>query len=251
MDSVKINRYPLTFEDETTQVGTAAELAIALDLLQGQYDRQALVQLSEHLGEIIANPAGFMLVTRSLSPEDQIFLISAIGPALADVIQNARFLRDILATQAEQAVEQALLTTLGPAGLRRLISTGTELAEILEWVYGEQDALTLSLLGEESIRRLCRHAVDLSAVLHNLDFNQQASLLEQLGWPFVQGLVKDGRDLAALLRALPPESSARLLSHFAGPRLVELIGNASEWAYLYQRLEKAEAELILTRLASQ
>jgi hypothetical protein len=241
----KFNRYPITIEGETVQIGSAYELAIALDVLQGQHDRAALSQLAPHLAEITANAVGFMTVMRSLSIADQIFLIQAIGPDMAGVIQSATRLRDILATMAEPGVEEALLAALAPKGLRQLITTGAELAEVLEWVYGERDALTIELLGIASLRRLCRHASDLSAVLHNLDFALQERLLEELGWTFIVNLVNDGRDLACLLRALPSANSARLLEHFTGQRLVDLIGNQSEWTYLTQRLEPAETELLL------
>ena len=252
MDAPKVNRYPITIDGETVLIGTANELAIALDVLQGQFDREALSQLSPHLAEIIAHANGFTTAMRSLSVDDQIFLIQAIGPDdLPGVMQNARHLRDILATLADQNVEEALVNTLGTPGLQRLIMTGVELAEVLEWVYGQCDAIVLDMLGDAALRRLCRYASDLSAVLHSLDFSLQARLLERLGWPFVVGLVVDGRDLAYLMRSLPPQNSAQLLNHFSGPRLKTLIGNADDWDYLYRRLEPSEAELLVKLLAAQ
>jgi hypothetical protein len=248
MPVLNIKRYPITIDGEMTQIGTANELAVALDVLQGQFDREALLQLRPHLAAIIAHASGFMTVMKSLSSEDLLYLIQSIGPDLAEVLQSARRLRDILATLAEQQVEETLLTTLGRAGLQRLIMTGEELAEVLEWVYGDCDALALELLGDDYVRGLCRHASDLSAILRHIDFSLQARLLDQLGWPFVVGLVKDGYDLASLLRALPPATSEGLLHHFSGPQLKELIGNATEWTYLYQRLEPAEADLLLSTL---
>jgi hypothetical protein len=248
MPGVQTIRYPLAIDGQEVQIGSANELAIALDVLQGQFDLESLQQLQAHLPEIIAHASGFITVIRSLSVDNQIFLIQSLGAELVNIVQNASRLRDILAIVGDARVEQALLTTLGSLGLRRLLMTGQELAEVLEWVYGEQDELLLDLLGEADIRRLCRHAEALSAVLHNIDDDLQARLLEQLGWPFVLNLVQDGRDLAYLLRALPAQNSEKLLNHFSGPRLVEIIGSADEWTYLYQRLEPAEADLILTLL---
>ena len=248
MPAVKINRYPLNIDGQVVQIGSANELAIALDVLQGQYDLEVLHQLQDHLAEITAHAAGFITLVRSLSVENQLVFIQAIGPELVTVIQNAGRLRDILAIVADAPVEQAILNTLGSAGLQHLIQTGQELAEVLEWVYGDEDARVLNLLGEKYLLRLCSHADALSAVLHNIDDTLQARLLEQLGWPFILNLVHDGRDLAYLLRALPPQNSANLLEHFSGPRLVELIGSADEWTYLYQRLEPAEADLLLKLL---
>lgn len=176
MREVTLTRYPLIIDRKTVHIGTANELAIALDVLQGQYDREALEQLQPHLAEIIANASGFMAILRALSKDDQLFLIQAIGPHLVDVIQNSRYLRDQLATMADQDVEEAFLTTLGATGLRRLILTGEELAEVLEWVYGECDALLLDLIGDDTICHLIRHASDLSDILHNLDHALQTRL---------------------------------------------------------------------------
>ena len=156
MTAVKINRYPLKIDGQVVQIGSANELAIALDVLQGQYDEAALHQLQEHLAEITAHASGFMTLLRSLSVENQLFLIQAIGPGLVQVIQNARHLRDILAIASEASVEHAILSTLGSSGLMQLIQTGEELAEVLEWVYGEEDTLVLNLLGEKYLCRLCR-----------------------------------------------------------------------------------------------
>lgn len=248
MAAQTIKRYPITIEGETTYIGSASELAVALDVLQGQFDHKSLTQLRPHLAEIIAHAAGLMTVLRSLSQDDQIFLFQSLGADLVTVMQSARHLRDLLATMADPRVEEVLLTTLGSAGLRQLLGTGRELAEVLEWVYGEQDELALDLIGTAALRRLCRNAGDLSAVLHTLDFKLQPRFLDELGWEYVTGLVDDGRDLAYLLRALPPANSAELLRHFSGERLKGLIGHRAEWEYLYQRLEPAEAKLLLAKL---
>ena len=39
--------YPITIDLEIVQIGTAAELAVALDVLQGQYDRIWWLVLSD------------------------------------------------------------------------------------------------------------------------------------------------------------------------------------------------------------
>ena len=244
MSAAKIERYPITIDGETVQIGTANELAAALDVLQGQHDREALTQLRPHLAEIIAHARGLMAVMKALAPDDQVFLIEALGAGLAGVMQDATRLRDQLATLAESRVEEALLRTLGAAGMQQLILTADELAEVLEWVYGECDWLALELLGFDTVRALCRQAHDLSAILHNLDGERQDRLMEKLGWPFMVSLVRDGRDLAYLLRALPPASSELLLGHFTGPELAALTSNPRDREYLYQRLEPEEARLL-------
>ena len=236
--------YPITIDQETVQIGSAAELSVALDVLQGQYDREVLTQLQPHLARIILQPNQLFTVMKSLSPDDQIFLIQALQGNLAEIIQDASHLRDLLATLAEEKVETALLQVLGTDGLRSLVLTGEELAEVLEWVYGQTDELALDLLGLDYIKNLCREAVDLSAILRSLDAGLQSWLVDQLGWEFCLGLIQDGRDMAYLLRALPSATSERLLKHYEPAQLARLIGNSRDWKYLYQRLEPAEADFI-------
>lgn len=245
-----ITRYPVTIDGVTTHIGAAGELAIALDVLQGQHDRAVLEQLRLYLADIVGGPQGFARTLTSLSPDDQIFLIDAIGARLAGVIRAARFLRDIFATMAVVAVEQKLLATLGGGGLRALIPTAEELSEILEWLYGECDQQALELIGTAHLQQIIRHASDLAVVLHALDANGQRDVLDRLGWARVAELVRDGIDLALLLRALPAASSAQLLAEMTRERLLALIGNARDWEYLWHRLEPAEAKSLAEKLGA-
>jgi hypothetical protein len=56
MDPSRIKRYPVTIDGETASIGTANELAVALDVLQGQYDRAVLEQLGPALAYITGGP---------------------------------------------------------------------------------------------------------------------------------------------------------------------------------------------------
>lgn len=243
-------RYPFTIDGDHWDVGTAGELAIALDVLQGHHDRAVLEQLAPHLVDTIGNAAGLMVILRALAPPDRLYLIDALGPRLVDVVggvgysgvgdNGAGALRDILAMTAEVELEERLLATLGRTGLRRLIQTAAELAEVLEWVYGDCDRQVLELLGMAWVRRLLSSGSDLSIVLHSLSPAQQEWLLAELGWGEVAALVLDRQDLAHLLRALPSHLSRRLLDHLPGPRLAALIGGQRGWEYLCARLEADE-----------
>ena len=248
MNILQIPRYPVTIDGETTHIGTANELSIALDVLNGQSDRAILEQLRLHLAEIVGGPIGFTNVMRSLSPDDQLFLIDAIGGKLADVLQHARYLRDLLATLAEANVEEKIIETLGTNGLRALIITPKELARVLEWIYGENDRRLIDLLGADYLRRIIRTGDELGIVLNGLDESGQADLIDKIGWARVVALVSDGRDLAYLMRALPASLSASLIDHYSREQLVDLIGNKIDWAYLYDRLEPAEAKNLLNKL---
>ncbi len=248
MNIAHIPRYPVTIAGETTHIGTANELAIALDVLQGQHDRAILEQLRAHLAAIVGGSAGFTNVMRSLEPANQIFLITAVGDQLAGVLESARVLRDLLAALATESVEQQLLATLGPSGLRALIITPWELAQVLEWVYGQTDRQVIALLGADYIRRMIRNGDQLGLVLTALDEAGQLDLIENIGWAQVVQIVSDGRDLAFLMRALPAVLSAQLLTHYSREQLLSLIGNSRDWAYLYERLEPAEVEIVLNTL---
>ena len=241
-------RYPVTIEGETAAIGTANELAIALDVLHGQQDRAILEQLRPHLADIIANATGLTNVLRALEPANQIFLIQAIGPQLPDVLQHARFLRDLFAILADETVEQCLLETLGATGLRALLLTAPELGEVLEWLYGQRDQQVLDLLGAAYLKRLIRNGEDLALVLNGLAEAAQAELINRLSWERVIELISDGREFAYLMRALPAELGTRLLDHYSREQLIDLIGNQHDWAYVYHRLETAEAAVLMHKL---
>ncbi len=232
--------YPVTIDGETAQIGTAAELVVALDVLQGQHDRQVLAQLAPHLAEIIAQPEGLTNTFRVLVPDDRLYLIEALGPRLAGLVQSASALRDILAMLAETAVEEALLKAIGGDALRNLLATPEEAADVFEWIYGDCDRLLLELLGVDHLRTLFQSGYDLSLLLHALEAPAQELLLARLTWERVVALVRDRRDLAHLLRALPPQMSERLLAHFSPEQLRPLVGNERGWRYLQGYLQPEE-----------
>lgn len=240
MARAELSRYPVSIDGETALIGTASELTIALDVLQGQHDRIVLQQLAPHLTSVIAGPAGFTSILKSLAPADQIFLIDTLGPNLVEMVRDAAHLRDILAVLAEPAVEKRLLSAIGSTGLRRLIITALELAEVLEWVYGDCDQMVLELIGPAHLRRMITTGHHLSVVLRALDEERQSWLLQQLGWERVSALAAGGRDLAYLFGALPGRLSELLLQRYTRDQLVELIGNARDWKFLCSHLEAAE-----------
>lgn len=250
MTTLPATRFSITIDGERARIGTADELSIALDVLQGARDRDVLTQLRPHLASIITGPAGFLSVMKSLSPDDQVLVIDGLGPALANVLGEVRHLRDLLATLAAPSVERALLLTLGTTGLRSLIGSAAELAQVLEWIYGHNDVELVSLLGDDYVRGIIRSGSDLALVLNALEPAGQADLVQLLGWTRIAALVTSSRDLAYLLRALPAADSLPLIERFSRESLVALIGNARDWQYLYDRLEPAEARAVLRILGA-
>jgi hypothetical protein len=240
--------YVITVEGETTTIATAAELAIALDVLQGQHDRRVLEQLRPHLAAILGGPAGLKATLRSLCGEDQYYLIAALGADLARLVGSAHALGDILAMLDRAEVEARLLEEVGAAGLRAMISTAAELAQVLEWIYGATDSRALELLGAEHLRGIIQNGYELSLVLHTLDNETSPLLLEMLGWEHVTGLVRSRRDLGYLLRALPFTLSQRLLNHYDAAQLRAWIHNAAGWRELCHHLEAAEITDLAARL---
>ncbi len=249
MSTARTPRYPVTIDGETTHIGTADELAVALDVLHGRHDRAVLEQLRPHLADIIATPVEFALVLKSLASADQRFLIDALGVRLVGILKEVRYLRDLLATLSDVQVEEHLLNTLGTAGLRALIVTAEHLSEVLEWVYGQCDTLLLDLLGADYVRGLVHNSYELALMLNGMERAMQSALIEQLGWERVVALVTDGRDLAYLMRALPSALGAQLIERFSRAQLLDLIHNASDWKYLWERLDSTEAEALRQKLA--
>jgi len=241
------NGFPLTIGDETTDVSTAAELVVALDVLEGRCDREALEQLRPHLADILGAPPGLHAVMAVLQPDDQVALVESLGERLLEAVGTARALRDLLASLADERVEAALLAGLGSEGLRTLVRTPEELAGVLEWVYGSCDAEALELLGAESLRRLFQTGEELSLVLRALDARCQTALLEQLGWERVAALPRDEKDLAYLLRALPGDLSRRLLECYSAAELAGLVRDERAWQYLQRFLDAEELTYLTAR----
>ena len=115
MNDIQTERFPITIGNETAAIGTASELTVALDVLQGDYDHAVLEQLAPHLARIIGDGRGLLAVLRILAPADQLHIIGLMGSELPAVIHNAQILRDILAMLADCAVEEALLSAIGAA----------------------------------------------------------------------------------------------------------------------------------------
>jgi hypothetical protein len=243
-----VTAYPITIDDETAEVSTAAELVVALDVLHGQHDRAVLEQLRPHLAEILAGPTGLFAALRALEPDDQAYLIDALGPDLARLVERPGVLRDILATLAHADVEERLLATLGADGLRTLIRTPEELSGVLEWVYGGRDGVVLDLLGHEFLTRLFQTGRELSVVLKAIDTARQEQLLDSLGWDHVAALVIDEQDLAYLMRALPAGLSKRLVDHLPPERLRNVVPDQHAWQSLSRFLEADEAAYLRERM---
>jgi hypothetical protein len=100
MGITKLPRFPVMLDGQTVQIGTTGELVVALDVLQGQHDRAPLEQLREHLPQIIRSGRELLTVMKSLSADDQIFLLEALGEHLAGIPKVAERLRDLLAMLA-------------------------------------------------------------------------------------------------------------------------------------------------------
>ncbi|MHB1356112.1 MAG: hypothetical protein ACYCZF_09080 [Anaerolineae bacterium] len=244
MVNVALERFSLTIGGESAAIGTAAELTVALDVLQGDHDRAVLAQLGPHLAQVIGDGRGLQAVLRVLAPADQLYLIECIGLNLPALIQNAQILRDILAMLADCEVEEALLTAIDAARLRELLATPEELADGLEWVYGASDSLVLQLMGTSHLRGLFTSGHELSLVLGMLDHSLQKELIELLGWKQVSSLIHSRSDLAHLLTALPAELSSELLPRIPADRLRAMIRNAQGWHDLCSSLELPEIEQI-------
>ena len=233
-------RYSITIGGETAEIGTAAELVVALNVLQGNHDHEVLEQLKNHISDIVINPEDLYALFSVLIPNDQIYLIESLGSNLVKVFQKASWMRDILATLAEISVEIKLFEILGSEGLRLLIHSAEELSGILEWVYEECDKLVLDLLGKDFLMKLFQSGYELSLVLYSLDHVRQSEFIKMFGWDDIITLIRNRNDLAHLFRALPTELSKKMLTHFTKEQLWIIIRDEHGWRYLRNYLETDE-----------
>jgi hypothetical protein len=241
-------RYPVLIDGETALVGNAAELAVVLDVLQGEHDRAVLEQLAPHLPAILVNTRGLQTIMRSLVPADQFFLVETLAGSLAEIITDAAGLRDLLAMLAEREVEEALLHGIGGARLRELATSPRELADLLEWVYGESDGLLLDMLGKAHLNHLFTSGTELAIVLSMLGQAQQRTLIEILGWQTALALIHNRHDLMQMCAVLPASLSAELLNRLPAEKLRALVRDFKGWRELTGALEHAEIDLLRARL---
>lgn len=246
----QLPRYAVSIDGETALIGTAAELSIALDVLNGSQDRSVLEQLRPHLPDILHAPRDFVRLMRTLQPDNQTYLIDAMGSRLTETLTKAQHLRDLLAAIASAEVKRHLIDALGASGLRALVATALELASILAWTYGSCGQHVVDLLGPERVRHLIRHGEDLSFVLNALAEPSKLTLIEIIGPADAAKLVLNGRDLALLLRAMPRAAVAPLLGCFTREKLIDVIGRKADWAYLFERIEPAEATQLIEKLGA-
>jgi hypothetical protein len=248
MNGTAPRRHPVGVDGERAEIGDAAELAVAVELLGPGRSGEVLAQLAPDLPAILGGPEGLLQTVRALDPADRPLLFSLLGEALPPLVRGARRLGELLALTAAPAVEEQLLRALGPAVLRSYAGNARDLAEMLQWVYGECDRLLLELLGAEHLGAVLGSAADLAHALHALDPGGQRRLLELLGPGHAARLVADARDLARVLHALPRDAARELLDGFTPEELVARIGGEREWRRLCRRLADDEAQLLFARL---
>ncbi|MBN1318782.1 MAG: hypothetical protein JXA42_25100 [Anaerolineales bacterium] len=236
--------YSIKINGDTTSIGNAAELSVALDVLQGQHDRIVLQQLEPFLTEIIQDAPGLYAIFKVVNHDDQLYLIDALGSDLEIILKRANKLRDILAMLADERVEQHLIQTLGSNGLRALVNSAQDLVDVLEWVYGRSDHLVLSLLGDDYLKKLFQSGYELALVLHTLDQTRQTELFNLLGWQKILSLIHDIDDLAYLSRALPCQLSTELMERLTKNRIWELVRDEKGLDYLSRYLDRDEVAFV-------
>lgn len=248
MPEVDNRTFPVALDGESAEIGCAADLAVALDVLNGRRDRVLLEQLRPDLSNIVRTAADLAILMRALAKDDQLFLIAHLAGALPDILKDAARLRELLAFASEPEVKRKIIETLGADGLRALIVSARDLAGALEWVYGPIGGRMVELVGADFLKRHLRHGEDLALVFNSLSDAAQTQLIESIGFPFVVALIRTARDLALLLHAAPPDIARALIRHFSRAQLIEIIGDRASWRYLHARIRPDEAAELLQRL---
>ncbi len=159
---------------------------------------------------------------------------------LGSLFTDAKGLCELLAFMSQPGTEAFLLAGIGAGHLREIIQCPSELADVLEWIYGEDDLLLMNLIGMEHIALLFRTGTEISLVLHNLDAKGQQKLLEVIGYENIPEMVHTWQDLAYIMRSLPRELSLSLLEKFTPSKLRRLFSNDCDRASISRFLENQE-----------
>lgn len=245
-----MDRYYIEVDGVGTKVGSAPELVVILQALLGEEDREVLLQLKNHLAEIIGDSSGLYQVMKALDPENHLFLLELLGEDVRQLFKRADQLSQFLSFLSQPGAKAGLLVSLGPVFLRNLILDPEDLSAILEWIYGEDDMLLLEMLGREHSRSLFHYGSELSIVLHNMDIKTQEKYLDMLGWDVLLDTTVSWKDLALLLRALPNKLSLKYLEGLTDEKLRDVIRNFDEWSKLSKYLEPEEEQYLYNRLGA-
>ncbi len=246
-----MKRYKITINEDTTDIGNIQELVVVLQALLGEEDRTVLMQLREHLVEIIGDSSGLYQLFKALEPHDHIFLIEMLGEDVRSLFSESKQLSCLFSFLSQPGTKSLLLQNLGEGFLRETIHDPEELSEILEWVYEEDDMILLKMLGEGYNRTLYHNGAELSMVLHNINIEVQEWYLNFIGIDLLSELTMSWKDLALLLRALPHDLGCMYLAKLKPDKLSALIRNRSEWKKLSGFLEPEEEDYLKEMMGSE
>lgn len=238
----------LTLDDQTVGVRTAAELAVAIEVIGPAKHRKLIDLNGDRFRRVIHTAKDLRAILMLVEPADQSTLLEWLGSTLREIIRSAEDLNGLLATLSDSTVEQRLVELLGSRYLAELIGSAEDLALALEWIYGQGDDLVLKLLGPDHLRRVIRGGYGLSLVLRTLEPAEQQGLLEQLGWDFLVDLRMERDGFCRLMRAIPGALGLELLRRLPDESVVALGRRPADRAELRRFLEPAEYELLLQRL---
>lgn len=240
--------FEIKIGQDAARLETADELVAILDVLQGQHDREVLLQLEGDLHLLIRNSKELFKVISVLHFEDQIYLFEVLGTHLAGIIGKGSGLRDLLAFISEDRAEKALIETLGSTGIQKLITNAVELAEVLEWVYGSMDLTIINYLTIPSIKKIVKGGREMSLILNALDPVSQRKLIDELGLAFMLRLIHQTEDFAYLMRALPFETSKHLVDSMNGDKIRDVIRSKEDLSYISRYLDRQEQEYLKLKL---
>lgn len=240
--------FEIKIGQDAARLETADELVAILDVLQGQHDREVLLQLEGDLHLLIRNTKELFKVISVLHFEDQIYLFEVLGTHLAGIIGKGSGLRDLLAFISEDRAEKALIETLGSTGIQKLITNAVELAEVLEWVYGSMDETIINYLTIPSIKKIVKGGREMSLILNALDPVSQRKLIDELGLAFMLRLIHQTEDFAYLMRALPFETSKHLVDSMNGDKIRDVIRSKEDLSYISRYLDRLEQEYLNLKL---
>ena len=246
-------RYPISYGGQEAEIGTIDELMVALDVLNRKHDREILQQLAGVLEGIIAvgnrpAPVNLKILLKALSAEDRLYVIEQIGDRLQTLIGTAVELRNLLVSLTHLEVEAAVLNAIGGQGLRQMVATSQQMWEILEWLYGENGDLLLKLLGRGHLRRLITRGHELAEILRRIDPLRQVPTIEIVGWDYTLELLRNEVDLREILSSLYTQASATLIERLPREQIVALAGSEYGWYELGRRLSPSKAILLSQKL---
>ena len=248
--------YPFSFVlgNKTYQIADELELALVFELLHNETSTSStlhwniIMQLDEKLLSIITSYSGLQGCLKRLNTKNQFLLLLKIGDILPKIIQTSEHLAFLLAGIPNAEQKNHIIKYIRRRGLAQMVRSVQDIANILEWLFGENEVLLLETFGLQEIKPFIFTAHDMNTLLLYLNLQNKDFLLDSLSLPFVRALVRNARDFTEIFSCLTAAKADEFLRLFPQEQLCMLFGNDAVFHECLFKISDSRQQILLSYL---